>query len=389
MPRLSAVRRETRRAAGTSVTTAAVSLVRPMRNAVVGALVLAGALAAGCSGSDGDAGAPATKAPSRSSEQSAGESGSALSSELRPPITIRNFGIGLAVPEGWAGRMFLTFHGDLPQVHVASFPLPANDAQLEFGKAASRMMGANDVRIRVMELPTSQVGTQGFNPTRLPIRIRRSDIKPLPSWVPREHAHAGRRFAVHRRPFSLSVEFGRKPPTARQLEQANRVVSSLEIDPRPELDPTQWRPLRRPLKLPRISADAVCPRSSSELAVPRVSYPLGPGPVYPGIGSADGVASLKDDLVRRGWYLHKTLWAISPRYRGPVLIRGARIDGAGVLRFNFRLTREFKLHKLPSKARSRWRYVPSHTALRGPGCFALQVDGSSFNRTIVFQATGA
>lgn len=273
----------------------------------------------------------------------------------------------------------------MPEVHVANFRLPANDVELEFGKAASRMMGAHHVRIRLIELPSIQVGTQGFKPTSLPITIRRSDLK-SPPWVPRNHAYASRRFAFRGRPFSLGVEFGRKPPTARQWEQAKPVVLSLRVEPRPELDPKQWRSLRRPLHLPRVAGGEPCPRSSSARTAARVSWPLGPGPVYPAVGSPNGVASLTDDLKTKGWYLHKTLWAISPRYRGPVLIRGARVDAPSPLRFNFRLTRDLKLHREPPKAARRWRYVPSHTALRGPGCYAFQADGSSFSLVIVFAA---
>ena len=301
------------------------------------------------------------------------------------PHASRNFGIQITVPAGWDARMFLKRPGDLPEVHVASFRLPANEAGLEFGKAASRMMRANDVRIRLMELPSIQAGRQGFNRTSLPITIRRSDLERSP-WVPREHAYASRRFAVRGRPFSLGVEFGRKPPTLRQWQQVRPLVSSLEIDARPELDPRQWRALRRPLRFPRVAGRRPCPRSSSARTAARVSWPLGPGPVYPALGSPNGDASLEDDPVQNGWYLHKTLWAISPRYRGPILIRGARVDGSGALRFNFRLTREFKLHRLPAKAASRWGYVSSRTALRGPGCYAFQVDGSTFSTVIIFEA---
>ncbi|MBD0329593.1 MAG: hypothetical protein ICV64_05765 [Thermoleophilia bacterium] len=361
-----------------------------MRNARLGALVLAAAVAAGCSGSDGDAGDAATNAaenaPSPSSQQRAEENGSALGSQLPPGIMVRNHGIGLTLPPGWDGRITEQSPGELPVAHAATFALPADHAKLDIGKAASRVMDPEDLRIVLTEVG-NQIGTQGFDPASLPVRISRSDLRSSQSpFVLRDHAVASRRFAIHGRPFSLLVEFGRKLPTARQLEKANRVASSLEIDPRAELDPAQWPPLRRPLKLPRISTDAACPRSSSKRAGTGISSPLGAGPVYPGIGSSSGVASLKDDLVKRGWYLHKTLWAISPRYRGPVLIRGRRIDGPGVLRFNFRRSPELRLHRLPSKSRSVWRYAPSHTALRGPGCFALQVDGSSFSRAIVFEA---
>jgi hypothetical protein len=32
------------------------------------------------------------------------------------------------------------------------------------------------------------------------------------------------------------------------------------------------------------------------------------------------------------------------------------------------------------------RYRPSYTRLRGPGCYAYQVDGTSFSRVVVFRA---
>ena len=361
-----------------------------MGTALLGMLVVAGALATGCSGADGDSGHTTTSAASTASDplsdETLGGTESALGSRARQPIMIRNFGLEMTLPPSWDGRMFTLKPGDLPVVHVASFALPADDEELDVGKAASRRMGADDVRIVLMELPGAQVGTQGFTPTRLPLTLDRSDVRPSPV-LPADHALARRRFAVHGRPFSLQVEFGTRRLTARQLGDANLVVRSLSVDPRPELDPMQWRPLlRRPLELPRVGANAACPRSSGTRSLP-IAHPLGRGPVYPGIGSPDGLANLKDDLVHNGWYLHKTLWAIHPDYRGPVVIRGDRVDRPGRLRFNRRLARDFRHHKLPSNERSGWRYAPSHTALRGPGCYAFQIDGSGFSYVVVFEAT--
>jgi hypothetical protein len=363
-------------------------------NLVALALGVAVAVGAGCASSEsvsGDAGERTSQPEGAAPGDDAGkpfQGGSPTTSQRHRAITIQNFGIQLSLPAGWDGRMFLTSPGDIPNVHAASFALPANDSELEFGKRASRLMRASDIRVRLLELPSVQLGTQGFNATKLPIKIRRSDIKPSP-WIPADHAHVGRRFAVHGRPFSLGVEFGRKPPTANQWRAANRVIASLAIDSRPELDPAQWRPLRRQLRLPRDARGASCPRSRSTRAAPRVGWTLGPGPAYPVIGSANGIAGLKDDLVKSGWYLHKTLWAISPLYRGPLLIRGDRIDATGALRFQSSLSSELKLHRLPAATRSRWRYVPSYTALRGAGCFAFQVDGARFSVVIVFEATTA
>jgi hypothetical protein len=35
------------------------------------------------------------------------------------------------------------------------------------------------------------------------------------------------------------------------------------------------------------------------------------------------------------------------------------------------------------------RYMPSYTRLKGPGCYAYQIDGATFSETIVFRATRA
>ena len=35
------------------------------------------------------------------------------------------------------------------------------------------------------------------------------------------------------------------------------------------------------------------------------------------------------------------------------------------------------------------RYVPSYTRVRGPGCYAYQIDGTTFSRVIVFRAVSA
>jgi len=98
-----------------------------------------------------------------------------------------------------------------------------------------------------------------------------------------------------------------------------------------------------------------------------------------------GVARLRDDVVRAGWRFHKTLWAISPRYRGRLLIRGRRVDGQGRVRFHLGGPLRREIRWLPE--RRPWRYGGTSTLLRGPGCFAFQVDGVDFSDVIVFRAT--
>jgi hypothetical protein len=156
--------------------------------------------------------------------------------------------------------------------------------------------------------------------------------------------------------------------------------------------------LRRELHLRPLSPGDECPRTPGGRRAPRVAITLGDGPAYPVLGMSAppprpaGVASLRDDIRRGGWYWHKTLWAVDKRYRGPLLIRGARIDRTGPVRFgigdvevgDYQVLSELGM---PAEQQVRWRYGASSTLVRGPGCYAFQVDGTNFSDVIVFAAT--
>jgi hypothetical protein len=163
----------------------------------------------------------------------------------------------------------------------------------------------------------------------------------------------------------------------------------------PPADP--WPSLHRRLHLPRVTPGTPCPRTPGGRSAPLVAFTLGAGPVYPVLGfsapppAAEGVVTLDERTREGGFYRQKTLWVVSARYRGPVLVRGRRIDGPGVLQF-WPLTpyrRELRIRAGGGsdhpKARG-WRYAPAATLLAGPGCFAFQIDGIGFSRVIVFRA---
>jgi hypothetical protein len=137
------------------------------------------------------------------------------------------------------------------------------------------------------------------------------------------------------------------------------------------------------------------PRSCPIESVPRirpqvraVAFAYGDGPVFVGLGTGDGVVRYTQDTKQHdGWYYYKTLWAIAPGYNGEVVITGDETDGSNELRFN--------THGFPGKKQhglrfppdgSGWRYGPSDTLIRTPGCYALNVAGEDFNQTIVFKA---
>jgi len=163
-----------------------------------------------------------------------------------------------------------------------------------------------------------------------------------------------------------------------------------------------WRELRRPLQLPELAPGEPCPVSSlgegvDWEAVNAFGYGAGPGPVYPGIGGTEPPSHI---VVRpipneAPWQGTKVFWYVKPSYRGPVLIRGARIDGPGLVRFanhggNDRHPRDLRIMRDEEVS---WdgqppgsRGVPSGVLVRSSGCFAAQMDGTRFSRTVVFTA---
>ena len=62
---------------------------------------------------------------------------------------------------------------------------------------------------------------------------------------------------------------------------------------------------------------------------------IGSGPVYPGLGGSNGrLRTTPDEPFGGPWAGQKVFWYVTPAYHGPVLIRGARVDGPHTLGFN-------------------------------------------------------
>jgi hypothetical protein len=118
---------------------------------------------------------------------------------------------------------------------------------------------------------------------------------------------------------------------------------------------------------------------------------IGRGPVYPTLGSSHSLLVATADTQYGGrWAGEKGFWYVKPSYRGRLLVRGGRLDGAQRLRFNGgRLpARELRIDKTDSVS---WdgkphgsRGVPSFVRLRASGCYGVQIDGTTFSRIVVF-----
>ena len=158
-----------------------------------------------------------------------------------------------------------------------------------------------------------------------------------------------------------------------------------------------WRALHRALHLPQLLPGANCPVSKVD---PHVDWErigifggsgTGRGPVYPGIGFTKGNVSFPFP-ASGGWRSQKVFWYVAPSYRGPVLIRGGRIDAPGQLRFGSGgAVRELRI---PVHSEIEWtgqprgsRGAPSGLRIHASGCYAVQIDGTSFSRIVVFAGT--
>jgi hypothetical protein len=161
--------------------------------------------------------------------------------------------------------------------------------------------------------------------------------------------------------------------------------------------------IRRPLQLPTVPSGADCPVSPSRRfpAGAGFSEPfraIGPGPLY--------VAAEAPDLTLSAdggsWLEQKVIWVVDKSYAGALLLRGGRIDGDGELRFTHYLgavgyvgdAGDGKRHPelaylrsgLTAEADSSFSSYPSGIYVTSPGCYAIQVDGVGFSRTLVFRA---
>ncbi len=145
-----------------------------------------------------------------------------------------------------------------------------------------------------------------------------------------------------------------------------------------------------PLRLPSVAAGTQCPttrpRSWSGPGV--ATAVLGDGPLYPVADYfEDGtvLALRAQDRQPDGSYEKKVRW-IGAGYTGPVLVRSGRIDGAGTASVRFSSLGEERDGGYYAELRSPTSDLPATTTISGPGCYAYQVDGTTFSTTIVFRA---
>jgi hypothetical protein len=150
---------------------------------------------------------------------------------------------------------------------------------------------------------------------------------------------------------------------------------------------TDWHALHRALHLPTVAG---CP--ASKLAGNRYGMDggVGPGPVYPILGRPGLLAVVRADEWGRRWAGEKVLWFVRSDYKGPVLIRGRRLDGPQWMRFDDGATPPAEIRIEPGETVT-WegqvrgsRGRPSFVRVRTVGCYGVQIDGTTFSRVVVF-----
>jgi hypothetical protein len=169
----------------------------------------------------------------------------------------------------------------------------------------------------------------------------------------------------------------------------------------------EWSRLRRPLHLPALSQGQRCPTSRQRrFGGGSEDFLIGRGPAFLEVGylvatvnpvGLDLGGAWRDP---RGWRGAKAPWEVVAAYRGPILIRGARIGRYSPVGFGqiplpggprVELARELHWPRgvdqnLP-RARRRYRGLAAGMLVRETGCYAFQADGTTFSEVIVIRVT--
>jgi hypothetical protein len=159
-----------------------------------------------------------------------------------------------------------------------------------------------------------------------------------------------------------------------------------------------WARLARPLHIPTLAPGSACPATQPSGTLgqrgntdAREAPAFGPGPAYVTLG-AEATSGARLTFVWPpteppyiGWWGTKALWTI-PRYTGVALIRGRQLDGTGGLGFDKGPGWTNRVHNALRLEGPETVLHPAATFVRGPGCYAYQVDTLRTSYLIVFSA---
>jgi hypothetical protein len=82
------------------------------------------------------------------------------------------------------------------------------------------------------------------------------------------------------------------------------------------------------------------------------------------------------------------LWYSIPSYRGPFIVRGARLDGPDQVAFGGSAPRATFIAVPPGptvNSGGGYRTAPEGIWVRAAGCYGWQIDGTNLHETIIFR----
>jgi hypothetical protein len=159
--------------------------------------------------------------------------------------------------------------------------------------------------------------------------------------------------------------------------------------------------LRRPMHLPHLAAGSRCAVSAPGRKVdPNEGAAIGPGPIYALSAGPFARAAVMPFVLPSpvglfggsAWGGQILKWIGAPSYHGPVLIRGRKLTGPDGLGFGGGKVPLAEMDVPPGRAGGvglnpgGWRLWSGYARLRSPGCYGLQVDGTTFSEVIIFRA---
>jgi hypothetical protein len=146
-----------------------------------------------------------------------------------PIEDIDQFGLSMAMPEGWDGRLFAWTSGP-PTLELSTVPL--DRASGDPAMPNRDRLGASDASVILAE---SDIADLGFERSELPIEIREQDrcdgceVLDDGTAPPDEHALYHRSFEIAGRSFDLYVEFGFWQPPPTVWRAVNDTLARIEI----------------------------------------------------------------------------------------------------------------------------------------------------------------
>lgn len=150
--------------------------------------------------------------------------------------SVEGYGIRLALPEGWEGRVVGPLGTDFGPILTAANRPFVGDGD-DFATETRRQLGADDVGLVLIDYTEVRArlghapGDGGeFLPVDLPISIRPEDFQPSFEGVDPSHHFARRTFTANGRSFDLWVDFGSRPAPEDVLADVNDVLATLRID---------------------------------------------------------------------------------------------------------------------------------------------------------------